>query len=231
MKRVLVLRAKEDIPNTAKKLRQMGFEVVRSPVLKIVGTGESVPDGPFDAVLATSEKGLEFAPEASAIRALPLHVVGGKTARYAAEVHWPTEIVAENAANLLQRIAVRYAVPTHFLYLAGRNRQPTLERGLSDAGHKLSVVEIYEAQPETKLWKDARALIGESKIDYALHYSRRSASIFLNLARAAKLANKLGGIKHLALSDDVAAPLRLAELDVHASPRPDENSMLSLLTA
>lgn len=230
MKRVLVLRAKEDIPNTAKKLRQRGFEVVRSPVLKVVATGEPLPAGPFDAVLATSEKGLEFAPaDAAAVRALPLLVVGAKTARYAATEDWRSDIVAENVAGLLQKIAAKYSNPAHFLYLAGRSRQPTLEIGLKDAGHMVSTAQIYEARAEQRLWKDARALIAEDGIDFALHYSRRSASIFLNLARSAKLANNLRNIKHLALSDDVAAPLRLADLDVQASPSPDENSLLALL--
>lgn len=227
MKRVLVLRAKEDIPITAKKLRERGFEVVRSPVLKVVSTGAALPEGPFDAVLATSEKGVEFAPD-PALKTLPLLVVGAKTARYATSEGWRTEIVAENVASL-QKVAARYAVPTRFLYLAGRNRQPALENGLTEAGHKVSTVEVYEARAEQRLWKDARELISEDGIDYALHYSRRSASIFLHLARSARLANKLRNITHLALSDDVAAPLRLANLDVKASPNPNETSLLSLL--
>ena len=60
MTRVLVLRAREDAERTASRLRAMGFTPLLSPVLEIVGTGAAIPRGPFDAVLATSAKGLEF---------------------------------------------------------------------------------------------------------------------------------------------------------------------------
>lgn len=81
-----------------------------------------------------------------------------------------------------------------------------------------------------------------------LHYSARSARIFLDLARAAEGAPSLrgatatkqsssrrarsDGMVHLALSEDVARPLREAGCaDVRAAPAPNEESLLALLRA
>lgn len=229
MKRVLLLRAKEDIPRTAKKLRQLGYDVVKSPVLKITGTDEPIPAGPFDALLITSDKGLEFAGSAEAYKAQPMHIVGSKTARHAAEQGWRVDLVAETAEQLASQLLGRHAAPGRFLYLAGRNRKPLLEKKLIAAGHTVATAEVYEARPEQKLWKEARTIIAQGGVKYALHYSRRSASIFVNLARSAKLLKEIREMNHLALSNDVAGPLRAAGLNVSMAPEPNEDNLLSLL--
>ena len=86
MTRVLVLRAREDAERTASRLRAMGFTPLISPVLEIVGTGAAIPRGPFDAVLATSAKGLEFCVEPGGLRTLPLNAVGARTVQIAREL-------------------------------------------------------------------------------------------------------------------------------------------------
>jgi uroporphyrinogen-III synthase len=79
--RALVLRARDDAARTAEKLRAMGIDPVLSPVLEIAATDAPIPPGDYDAVLASSAKGLECAPVAArAFQNLPLHAVGAKTA-------------------------------------------------------------------------------------------------------------------------------------------------------
>ena len=224
MTRVLVLRAREDAERTASRLRAMGFTPLLSPVLEIVGTGAAIPRGPFDAVLATSAKGLEFCAEPGDLRTPPLHAVGARTAQIARELGWRPDLVAGDARGLSPLIHGRYERPARFLYLAGRDRQNELETGLRAAGHDVTVVETYEARAVTALAPAALEALAKGEIAAALHYSRRSAEIFVKLARDAGLAERLN-IDHLALSRDAASPLPSARI----AERPDEEHLLRLL--
>ena len=229
MTRVLLLRAIDDALRTADLLITLHINSVISPILEITATGVEAPAGNYDAVLASSPKGVELAQGVEPFLALPFHAVGAKTAKAAAARGWRPDIVAGNAEAILPALSARYARPAHFLYLAGRDRQAGLEAGLRAAGHRLTAVEVYEARAASGLTDEARKAIAAGEIDAALHYSRRSAEIFLALTDAAGLAKRLKPIRHLALSGDVAVPLRARGLDVAVAIRPDEQHMLDLL--
>jgi uroporphyrinogen-III synthase len=51
--RVLVTRPAREAESTARRLQARGHQAVVAPVLEIVRTGFTLPEGPFDAVLAT----------------------------------------------------------------------------------------------------------------------------------------------------------------------------------
>ncbi len=196
-------------------------------MLDIVATAAPIPQGAYDAVLATSAKGIECAgSRAEFYKALPLHAVGAKTAAAARANGWRPEIVAGTAEAILPQLFARYPAPAHFLYLAGRDRQATVEAGLSAAGHCVTAVNVYEARAAESLTEPARVALAAGEIDIALHYSRRSAEIFLRLVEAAGLTGRLGAMSHVALSDDVAAPLRAAGLSVTCAEKPDEAHLL-----
>ncbi len=203
----------------------MGFTPLLSPVLEIFGTGAAIPQGPFDAVLATSAKGLEFCAEPGELRTLPLHAVGARTGKIAAELGWRPDLLADDARGLLPLIRARHETPARFLYLAGRDRQDELETGLRAAGHDVTVVETYEARAATALSPAALDALAKGEIAAALHYSRRSAEIFVALARNAGLTKALGEIDCLALSREAARPLPRARI----AERPDEEHLLRLL--
>lgn len=227
MRRALVLRAAEDALRTSEKLKALGFTSVISPVLEIAATGALIPPGAYDAVLASSAKGIDcVGTDAEPYKALPLHAVGAKTAKAARERGWRPDIVAGNAEAILPLLLARYPAPAHFLYLAGRDRQAMLEAGLRDAGHAVTAVDVYEARAAEALSEEARAALAAGDIDIVLHYSRRSAEIFLRLAETAGLTGRLDAISHVALSSDVAAPLRAAGLSVACAGRPDEAHLL-----
>lgn len=232
MKRALLLRAQEDAARTEEKLRAAGFAPVVSPVLQIVATGAKIPAGDYDAVLASSAKGVALAQDADAFKASPFHAVGAKTAEAARASGWRPDIVAGAAESILPLLLARYAAaPARFLYLAGRDRQPALEAGLRAAGHDVVTVEVYEARAATALAPEAIAAIAAKEIDAALHYSRRSAEIFLALAHATGLSRRLPAIAHVALSEDVASPLRYAGLQARVALTPDEAGLLTALRA
>ncbi len=230
MTRVLVLRAREDAARTAEKLRAMGITSVLSPVLEIVPTGAKIPQGEYDAALVSSAKGVELCDDVEAFKTLPFHAVGAKTAEAARAHGWRPDIVAGSAEAILPLLLARYPRPARFLYLSGCDRQPTLEAGLRASGHRVIAVAVYEARAATALAPEAVAALAANKIDAALHYSRRSAEIFLALAQALGIIEQLRIVSHFALSEEVAKPL-LHEgfANVSVAERPDEEHLLELL--
>lgn len=230
MRRVLLLRARDDAARTAQKLRALEIEPILSPVLEIAATGAQLPQGAFDALLASSAKGVELAKGAEALRALPLHAVGERTAQVARAQGWRADIIAGNAEAILPQLLARYRRAAHFLYLAGRDRQPFLEAGLKAAGHLVAVVEVYEARAATALTQEAIDAIAAGEIDAVLHYSRRSAEIFLALATTAGILEQTRAALNVALSQDVAQPLLDENIrNVGVAERPDEEHLLELL--
>lgn len=230
MNLVLLLRAAEDAARTAEKLRALGYAVVLSPVLEFAATDAIMPCGEYDAVIVTSAKGVEFAGDARQLRAALLHAVGEKTAETARARGFHPDIVAGNAEAILPLLLERYRRPAHFLYLAGRDRQPVLEAGLRAAGHEVQTVEVYEARAARALTTEAVADIAARRVVAALHYSRRSAEIFLQLAQSAGVADALPDMTHVALSEHVAVPLRKLGLQTLVAAKPDEEHLLSLLS-
>jgi len=231
VKQALLLRAREDAARTGEKLRSLGYAPVLSPVLEIVATHAAIPAGDYDAALVSSAKGIEAVADFAQLAALPFHVVGAKTADAARARGLSPQIVAGAAETILPLLIAAYDRPAHFLYLAGRDRQPTLEAGLRAKGHRITAVDVYEARAATSLSADARDALRAKKIDVALHYSRRSVEIFLKLVDKDKLTPALASMRNLALSNDVAAPLRALGLDVAVAAQPDEAGLLALLNA
>lgn len=230
MRRVLLLRARDDAARTAEKLRAIGFIPVLSPVLEIAATGAQLPQGAYDALLASSAKGVELARGAEAVKALPLHAVGERTAHAARAHGFRPDIVAGSAEAILPSLLARHPKPSHFLYLAGRDRQAALEAGLKAAGHRIAAVEVYEARAANALSQEAVDAIAAGEIDAVLHYSRRSAEIFLALAKGAGILAKARAALHCALSREVAQPLVDAKIpNVVVAERPDEKHLLDLL--
>lgn len=229
MRRVLVLRAREDAERTATALAARGFAPIVSPVLEIVATGATLPSGDFDAVLATSAKALQGRrADASA----PLHVVGARTVETAAAQGWRVDLVAADAAALAEAILARHAgAPARFLYLAGHDRRAAFEAALRGAGHGVEVAVLYEAIAAEALAPAAHEAMQNSDIFAATHFSRRSAEIFLRLAVREGLQHKLAEMRHVAISEAAAEPLRACCDAVIVAEKPDEASILTALAA
>ncbi len=230
--RILVTRAAEDAARTAEALAAAGHEAVLAPVIEIVGMGADWPDGLVDAVLATSAHAfamLESGPSPEAMRLMPLFLVGERTAEMARERGFDgATTIAANAAELLARFGASAEAPRHLLYLAGRDRKPDIETALEVAGQHLQVRETYEAHAISELPPKVSARISAQKIDAVLHYSRRSATLFGNMASAAGL--DISKLRHLCLSEDVAAALRQRGLPlVEVADAPNESALLACI--
>jgi uroporphyrinogen-III synthase len=85
---------------------------------------------------------------------------------------------------------------------------------------------------ESSLTRKAQQALASGQIDGVLHYSRRSAELFVAAAQSAGLTEKALACGHYCLSPDVAAPLRQAGAShLRIAEKPDEMSLLALLGA
>ena len=234
---VLLTRPHGKALRTAAALEAHGHQTLLSPVLDIVATGARWPVGVIDAIVATSAQAFEHLaletewPLPEVRRLMPLFLVGASTGAAAAAcgLSGPARI-APNAAALAQIVASAAAPPCRLLYLAGHDRKPDLEATIKAAGATLDVRETYEARAAVLLGDDARAALGAGEIGAVLHYSRRSAAIFLELSEQADL--DIAHVPHICISADAAAPLLEAAYPlVLVAEHPDEATMLGLVAA
>ena len=232
MRRALVLRASEDAQRTARKLAELGFDCVLSPVLEIVSTGAKAPSEDFEAVIVTSAKALEHGEQNDSLRGLPLFVVGARTAALAERRGWRIAGCAPESAALLPVILGARPSPGRLLYLAGRQRRETLETQLRAAGREVVTLETYEAREATALTGEASEALASGGLSAALHYSPRSAAIFARLALSANLVAVAGALAHFVISAETAAALApLGALTTRVAASPDEDALLAALAA
>jgi uroporphyrinogen-III synthase len=234
---VLVTRAFDEAQRTAARLASHGHESVVSPVIEMVPTGAVWPAGIAGGVIATSARAFELFsappdwPLPEARRLIPLFLVGGRTRDAARERGFGgPALTASNAAELGAKIELRFSAPGRFVYLAGRDRNPELENKLAKLGHIIALVEVYAAQPAESLTREAALLSGAGKISAVLHFSRRSAEIYLRLARSAGL--DCARVTHVCISPSAAAPLLEAGInEVLVAKAPNEEAMLGIVNA
>ena len=81
----------------------------------------------------------------------------------------------------------------------------------------------------TSLAADAGEALRMGRIDAILHYSRRSAAIFRDLAEAAGFAEPARLVPQFCISADAAAPLRGWASRVAVALEPNEAAMLAML--
>jgi uroporphyrinogen-III synthase len=203
------MRSRDDAARSAARLSARGFVAALAPAIEIRATGALPPPGPFDAAVATSAKAIALiAPAArAAIANLPLFVVGEQTAQAAAKAGAPIAAApAPDIAALIATLLPRLAPRSRLLYLAGRERKSALETALGEAGHLTTPMEVYAAEARAAWSADeARAVVRSAA---ALHYSRRSAALAVELAERAGVAEPFRALLHVCLSPDAAAPLR-----------------------
>lgn len=234
-RRVLVTRPEPGATATGQRLARMGYEPVLMPLTRIepVDPGEMPDLSAFAAAAATSANALRHAPSSllQAIRALPLHCVGDRTAEFArglGMVH--VESGPGDGEGLADALASRVPPGARVIYLAGRERRPDFERRCDALGLKVTPVETYAAIAIEPAAERLEAVRNPPALA-ALFYSPRAASLF---AQAARRANTIefGETVALAISDNTAAALAgLSFRKVRVAATPDENALLTLLDA
>jgi uroporphyrinogen-III synthase len=183
----------------------------------------------FHCVIATSAHAITCLDPnlRKSLQSHPLYVVGTRTAQ-AAQAAGFTKI-KRPCAQASDLVAVLSSHPKQtWLYLAGHDRKPDLESALRQSGHHITPLIIYEARAAARLDPQAHAELEQNKLDAVLHYSRRSAEVFLALAQAEGLAAQASALQHICLSNDVAAAVGTKAV---IAKTPDQEGLFAALEA
>lgn len=209
--RVLITRTRDDAAATAKALEALGHEVVLAPLRERIVLDNPLPEGPFDAIIATSRHafcGSEFFNFSlpTTLTALPCFCVGLKTAQAARDagfVH--AQALGGDGATLAGALLGRLNPGQRLLYLAGHPRHRALEKALEAGGIHPVIAERYTMKRVNALPETARAALASASIDAVLHYSSESARAYLELSARAGLGTAALTPLQLCLSDAVAS--------------------------
>jgi uroporphyrinogen-III synthase len=227
--RILLTRAQDDAERTARKLEALGHEAVIAPVLRIVQTGDPAPSDPYDALIVTSAHAAE-ALASYGDRGISVFAVGERTADALSEVGFTSIATADGDAVSLSKLIRESLQPPHaLLHVTARHHKEEPAASLRAAGFTMLSWEVYEAEALERLPDAAVEALRTGKIGAVLHYSRRSAELFLQQAGKAGLQSAIHGCLHLCLSADVAAPLKAAGADTREADAPHEDALLKLV--
>src|SRR5262249_18977629 len=220
---------------TAQKLRARGCDVLLGPVLRIKHLEEAdFGAGPWDAVAMTSANAahaLERHARRLQIARLPVLTVGRRTAEAARAVGF-TNIASANGNEqaLAHLIGGCLARGNRILYLAGEDRAGDLATAVAPHGVRVETVVVYRAVAAEHLSELAVAALRAGEVNGVLHFSRRSAVIYLDCVRAAGVLDSALEPFHYCLSKAVAEPLVAAGASrIMVAQSPEENALLDLV--
>lgn len=226
--RIVVTRPQADGERTAAALEALGHEVLIAPLMRIEPIAADL-SGTWSAIVITSTNALQAA--APRFKRLPVFAVGGRTAEAARQAGFATVSAANgDTKDLVRLIAARTAgAKAPLLYLAGEDRAGDLvaELAAHGIGAELKVVYRAVAEPFPPV---LAAALEAGDVDAVLHFSRRSAELFIEGARASGVAGPAEDVRHLCLSAQVAEPLAGASR-IAIAARPEEAALTALLRA
>jgi uroporphyrinogen-III synthase len=231
--RVLITRPEEDAGQMAAALRERGHEPILSPLMEIrfLDGPEILLDG-IQAVLATSANGVRALARRTPRRDVPVFAVGPQTAAAAEAAGFVDIKNAQSNALALADAAARWSTPQAgaLLHVAGRERVRHLAAALAERGFEVRVEVLYEALEAWALSKDSAEALASGRLDAVMLFSPRSARIFSDRVREAKLEGGCGRMTAVCISQataDAVAALSFAAVRVAA--KPNQESMLDLL--
>jgi uroporphyrinogen-III synthase len=234
--RLLLTRPEPDAQRTAAALRAHGHDVIVAPLLRIAPVADApIGTGPWAAILITSPNAAHAVAahaRATEWRALPVFAVGRRSADAMAAAGFAEVTSADgNVSDLAQLVTARLQPAARLLYLVGEDRSGDLAGDLRERGFAVEAAVIYRAIAAPSLPPAAaQALAGG--IDGVLHFSRRSAEVFVGAARAAGVLESALRAAHFCLSAPIAEPLAQAgAADIRVAERPNEAVLLALIDA
>lgn len=231
--RLLVTRPEPDGERTAERLRARGCEVMLSPLLRIEPVVADLGDS-WDAVALTSvnaARALAGHPALAALRTLPLFAVGSRSADAARAQGFTHVISADgNAGDLVRLMATQLRPGSRVLYLAGEDRSADLGGELAAAGIDVQTRVVYRAVAASQFAAEVRAALEAGTIDGVLHFSRRTAAIYVECAAEAELSEPALAPVQYCLSGQVAEPLAAAGAQaIRVAERPSEAALVELV--
>lgn len=236
--RVLVTRPEASGHQTAKRLRERGFEPVLLPLTRpvhdIEATGNALRHPHWALAISSAEAARSLEP---ALRQRPdllstlVFAVGPASADAASKAGFTRiETAAGEGVSLADLIAQHWrdnAPRAPLLYMAGHPRSPRFEARLRQHQIEVTVCECYRMLPVVYSATDLERRLGEELPDVVLFYSTESVRRFVALETGHLLRPTT---RFLCLSDNILASLPQAwKAGALAASSPTEAALLDLI--
>jgi uroporphyrinogen-III synthase len=231
--RVLVTRPEPDGERTAAKLRALGHDVMLAPLLRVEALDADL-GGTWDAVALTSMNAVRAVaghPGLERVLACPVYAVGGRTADAAFAQGFADVVSADgDLSDLIRLMKTHLRAGSRVLYLAGEDRSGDLAGELAPAGIAVATRVVYRAVAASQFPAEVRAALAAGTMDGVLHFSGRTAGIYLACAAASGVTARALAPAHYCLSRQVAEPLVAAGArQVHVAEEPTEAGLIGLI--
>lgn len=234
--RLLLTRPEPAASETRARLEAAGHDVVLAPLLVFAPTRPlPEPQGPFQAVLATSANALRAIAGSALAGRLSgslLLAVGERTAE-AAQAAGFDAVPAAGTAEALADLAVHRLDPNGLpvLVLEPRDRSCDLAGRLEAAGFRVERACVYAMEAVDVLPEPVCEALASGRIGGVLLYSARTASAFARAWRACPGdAQPRSGVPVLfCLSARVAAEAKALGAPVETAAEPTEPALFAML--
>lgn len=231
MARILVTRPADEAVETRRRLELLGHEVIVSPVMESFPVTSEVPEKGRSLVL-TSKNAVRYGLTNLSDREWEVFCVGAATAEAARDEGFHQIITGPGTAKGLTRLLIENAkgsMPRKYNYLCGSEISYNITDALTRAGVDATDTIVYLTRPASALTEEARAALEMGRIDAALFYSPRSATVFEEIIADHGLMDLLGSVRAFALSSRVAENLLGPWAEVHRSLVPTEHALFEIL--
>jgi uroporphyrinogen-III synthase len=232
--RLLVTRPEPAGERTAAKLRARGCEVLVAPLLRFEAIADAeFGDAPWAGLVVTSAnaaRAVQGHRHLARLRALKVFAVGPRTAAAMSAAGFGLVVSADgDQRDLLRVIRASDHGRAPLLYLAGEDRSGDLAGELAGHGLAVHTVAVYRAAAATGFPPAVLAGLAAG-LDGVLHFSRRSATVYLVCAKAAGVLDMALKPFHYCLSRQVAEPLTAAgAARIRLAPRPEQAALIDLV--
>ncbi|WP_404382349.1 uroporphyrinogen-III synthase [Caenispirillum salinarum] len=238
--RVLITRPLADARTTADLMRDRGVEPVIEPLFSIsIIPAANADTTDAQGFLITSANGARSLaetlerdhPEAFG---LPAYCVGEASAATARERGFSQVRSADGDVTALAALVRAKARPEDgvLVHAAGTHVAGDLSGLLEEEGFSVRRQRLYETRQAVALSRETADLLATKSVHAALFYSPRTAKIFVDLARKAKVADACADIVAYCLSQAVADDLRqIPFARVRTAAEPNQDSLLALFDA
>ena len=234
---ILVTRPPPDNEATGASLRARGFDVLLAPMLRFEPMALlEDEDADYAAIIVTSANALRaIEPQLPGHRwlKLPLFTVGDRTAAAARRAGFSKIISAAGDSQDLRELILAKARGKKrefgrgpLLYLAGADLSRDLAGELGEHGLTVVTRTTYRMVASSDLSPEVLEAIAANQVQAVLHYSARSARVFVDAVRAAGVEISALAVPQCCISANVATVLREAGASrVALASSPDENSL------
>jgi len=231
--RVLVTRPADDALKIAQALKARGHEALIAPLLEIrFRDGPEIPLHGVQAILATSANGVRALARRTQRRDVPIFVVGPQSAEAARDLGFAHVRSADGDAVALAAATARWVSPSSgaLLHAAGEQTKGGLAASLKQSGFEVRSETLYEAVAARALPQAAAQALRGGRIDAVLHFSPRSARIFVSCVNASGLQDACRALLAICISAATAEALRgLNFHEIRIAGVPNQEAVLAAL--